>query len=97
MGSHRVRHDWSDLAAAAAASLCDAVNRGQPLWVKPDREGRQLVEINGEHPSCSVCWCWHKCKEPIDQATDFLDAVRKLHITPRSKKYFFLLPRFERS
>ena len=26
-----------------------------------------------------------KCIEPTDQATDFLDAVRKLHVTHRSK------------
>ena len=27
MGSHRVRHDWSDLAAAAAAEACYCCNR----------------------------------------------------------------------
>ena len=26
MGSHRVRHDWSDLAAAAAAAVTEAEN-----------------------------------------------------------------------
>ena len=44
MVSHRVRHDWSDLAAAAAAawqneegcSLCTCVKR-YPRWVKGEK------------------------------------------------------------
>ena len=66
MGSHRVGHDWSDLAAAAAAtdppfpSLCG-------LWLF---FLRFLLE-----------WCWHFCLSFISNsslilfiASDFLDA-----------------------
>ena len=35
MGSHRVRHDWSDLAAAAAAALCGCHNQvSQTEWLR---------------------------------------------------------------
>ena len=33
MGSHRVGHDWSDLAAAAAASIISQANFRQNLFV----------------------------------------------------------------
>ena len=32
MGSHRVGHDWSDLAAAAAAAAPLSINSHLPLW-----------------------------------------------------------------
>ena len=32
MGSHRVGHDWSDLAAAAAVSNTSIYYRVNPLW-----------------------------------------------------------------
>ena len=45
MGSHRVGHDWSDLAAAAAAAAsysvvqCDRHLMGQPLYCSADNAG----------------------------------------------------------
>ena len=50
MGSHRVRHDWSDLAAAAALS--------QYLKSSPHLEPTQVkfqAFIKGKKPSESVC------------------------------------------
>ena len=32
MGSHRVGHDWSDLAAAAAATSCEELTHWKRLW-----------------------------------------------------------------
>ena len=34
MGSHRVRHDWSDLAAAAGYLNCKLVDEKQPFFYK---------------------------------------------------------------
>ena len=36
MGSHRVRHDWSDLAAAAAAEGWDGAGDGREVWKEGD-------------------------------------------------------------
>ena len=58
MGSHRVRHDWSDLAAAAAAAADttkDAHWGGEEL-VKGLNflKRRQLYQAAGSYPSCRL-------------------------------------------
>ena len=61
MGSHRVGHDWSDLAAAAVA-IGKKPRRG---WVFPDFYSKFLIpacptEVEKLHTKCchqaSVCW-----------------------------------------
>ena len=42
MGSHRVRHDWSELAAAAAALVCSV--EGISLWRNPPPQSSNLTE-----------------------------------------------------
>ena len=41
MGSHGVRHDWSDLAAAAAAPVLQAGSLPTELWGKSTEEGEK--------------------------------------------------------
>ena len=57
MGSHRVRHDWSDLAAAAATDLCIR-NSGQERW-------RDLLGTRGEWRAelrfKPRWWVWGQC------------------------------------
>ena len=43
MGLHRVRHDWSDLAAAAGISLWDSTQTASSLWWVPS----QLLSARG--------------------------------------------------
>ena len=38
MGSHRVGHDWSNLAAAAACIISESMNLSQPWEIVKDRE-----------------------------------------------------------
>ena len=47
MGSHRVGHDWSDLAAAAAASIYVTLPSKQPLKVSIVALG-QKIEATGD-------------------------------------------------
>ena len=51
IGSHRVRHDWSDLAAAAAAP------QGQPLNQWSSAGGN--VDLQGVKLSRGSFWCHH--------------------------------------
>ena len=52
MGSHRVGHDWSDLAAAAAAVINDVVYLHVPLVICTS-SARFLTRLFG-----FLCWYW---------------------------------------
>jgi len=48
MGSHRVRHDWSDLAAAAAAILyhiVDCINHAEILYGKKEKKNDIFLDL----------------------------------------------------
>ena len=55
MGSHRVRHDWSDLATAAAATasleeIFPVVTYGRERWIV-NKTGCQRIDV-------FELWCW---------------------------------------
>ena len=70
MGSHRVGHDWSDLAAAAAAAVGkeSACNAGDPSSIpgsgRSPGEGKGYpLQYSGLENSmdcivCTKCWTW---------------------------------------
>jgi len=71
MGSHKVGHDWSDLAAAAAAVLLQKFSCNCCDPVPPEREGRWLAQARrlgcpGHSPPLTLspvtphCQSWHQ-------------------------------------
>ena len=66
MGSHRVGHDWSDLAAAAGLHW-EGDKLAFPLWRLPRWQERQAVQLlrwilkplswAGTGQCTSACWC----------------------------------------
>ena len=68
MGSHRVGHDWSDLAAAAAVFMC------QSQFISPSFSlGVLLLVFN----VCSLCLCLYFCFANIFACIVFLDSIYK--------------------
>ena len=57
LGSHRVGHDWSDLAAAAAA--------GPWSWSQPHSEIREEVERKPPHCLSLVLWAGYRQLSPM--------------------------------
>ena len=62
MGSHRVRHDWSDLAAAAAASPLSHQWEGADWYRIPDRAPRGKEGVRYTH-DCAH-WCGARAANP---------------------------------
>ena len=71
MGSHRVRHDWSDLAAAAAAaawtldaggggfgSICQEQHRALKSQFLNYKTANIILSIWQQHHNCPK-WCWN--------------------------------------
>ena len=56
MGSHRVGHNWSDLAAAAAGSICSRVIRGKVVNVL---KIMVRVQVGGLSPWSRFGTCWY--------------------------------------
>ena len=78
MGSHRVGHDWSDLAAAAAAHCWWECTLVQPLWKRVLRvlkvKNRTTVWSNNHTPGCA--------------AQENKNAILKRYVHPNVHKYF---------
>ena len=85
MGSHRVEHDWSDLAAAAAASvklqclissnvLCSVklTNR----FGDPNQTGKEENQVSCVSRKSPECWC--PCSNPTDRHCCNLDKCLEL-------------------
>ena len=61
MGSHRVGHDWSDLAAAAGCFI-NSINSSIIILYK-DRENWFLYKIiKAKHKFCKIKRKWNKTK-----------------------------------
>ena len=70
MGSHRVGHDWSDLAAAAAVRLAGGITialdfqvltcfwESAELWLCGCWGGLDVVLLGILEPARQVTWCW---------------------------------------
>ena len=75
MGSHRVGHDWSDLAAAAAVyspqgSLVHGISHARTLeWVAISFSRGSSQPTDGTHVSCigrQILYCWPTSKVRIE-------------------------------
>ena len=61
MGSHRVEHDWRDLAAVAAAvkaMVSPVVRYGCESWTVKKAERRRIDAFE--------LWCWRRLLSPLD-------------------------------
>ena len=58
LGSHRVGHDWSDLAAAAAAAWC---YKGRTIMISAGIKKRKGIR-SGHGPGCDDKWLWRRVK-----------------------------------
>ena len=59
MGSHRVRHDWSDLAAAAALATSQISSLQKTCWTCPLELGNPIdVGWNASLFKCLAVWSW---------------------------------------
>ena len=69
MGSHRVRHDWSDLAAAAARKILHVMEQLNRYATTP-KPGRRS--------------CWSPSTESLCSTTGEANTVRRSHTTAKS-------------
>ena len=81
MGLHRVRHDWSDLAAAAAAAgsshVCESIS--QPRWILAKRPTGRLTSL-------TMRWC---CPLSLDLHEAFLHTCSQEDLDFENEKYVF--------
>ena len=62
MGLHRVRHDWSDLAAAVASATCETISSHKYMcnWSSKSRDGKKEAEKKylKEKKWLNICHNW---------------------------------------
>ena len=99
MGSHRVRHDWRDLAAAAAVYICQSYspNSGLTFWAVLLKAMVFLVVIYGCELDCKEIWAlknWCFCTVVLEKTFESpLDCKEIPPIHPKGKQSWIFIGR----
>ena len=68
MGSHRVRHDWSDLAAAAAAEYIMRNSGLEEVQAGIKIAGRNINNLRYADDTTLMAEKWRRTKEPLNES-----------------------------
>ena len=68
MGSHRVRHDWSDLAAAAAAEYIMRNSGLEEVQAGIKIAGRHINNLRYADDTTLMAEKWRRTKEPLNES-----------------------------
>ena len=81
MGSHRVRHDWSDLAEAAAAAQEKMWRNHQTLFDQKQKQGSWRCEMPGWRLAMDRGWRRHRAFHLLPSCTGLQNSWYKLVVS----------------